>query len=214
MGKSCFLSDAVLKWCEPEDRKIYQRQCPDNFEPYIEVSGPLKPIANFLMQFPQKQQFQTRRKEALGRMREEILLELYNEELLAYGFAIGKNDRSPRLIPWEFWENAEVDWNDGTVKNGESKYNRLRIIDPYQYPELELQPKIGRKTYKKEIHSACEELYKLDNGFFQLTNKEKARLVREHIKSRYPKIDIYGPGMGDDTVRKLIKELEKKHLKA
>ena len=207
------LSVAVGEWCDPEDREIYDRPLPDNDRPYKPEDGLLQAIAGVSSWYLATRECERKKAEALERMREEILLQLFNEALLAYGFAIGKNDRSPRLISPEFWDNAEVDWGKEIADNGNSKFNRLRIIEPSEYPELELQPKIGRSTNKEEIYSACKALSKRDEDFSQLPNKKKIQQVRDHIKSEHPEIDVDGPGMGDDAIRKRIKEFKDKNVK-
>ena len=207
------LSEAVLKWCDPQDREIFERQLPDDYLALKEGEKPFQTLSRMLVSHLEIKGCQRQKANALEIMREEILLKLFNEELLAYGFAMGRNDRSPRLISPEFWYNAKVDWEQEIVDNGNSKFNRLRIIDPYEYPELELQPKIGRPTKKEKIYSACKELFKRDNGFFQLVNKTKVQKVREYIKHKHPEIDVYGPSMGDDAIRKRIKEFKDKYVK-
>ena len=211
--KGCFLSVAVRKWCDPADREIFECPLPDVDRPRKEGDGPLQAVADVVVRYQETKECQRKKAEALERMREEILSLLFNEDLLAYGFAIGGNDRSPRLISSEFWDNAEVDWDNEIADNGNSKFNRLRIIDPSEHPELGLQPKIGRPSNKEKIYSACEALIQRDEDFFRLPNKRKIQRVRDHIKFEHPEIDVDGPGMGDDAIRKRIKEFKDKYVK-
>lgn len=211
--EGCCLSVAVRTWCDPEDREIYECPLPDHDRLFKAEDGWLQHIRGALSWHMETRECERKKDEALEKMRDKIVFRLIKEDLLAYGFVVGKNNRSPRLISSEFWDNAEVDWVKEIADNGNSKFNRIRIIDPSEYPELELKAKIGRPSHKEKIYSACEALIERDKEFFRLPNKTKIQRVRDYIESKYPEIDVDGPGMGDDVIRKRIKEFKDKNVK-
>lgn len=152
------------------------------------------------------QQFQ-RRKALVESMQSALCVRLLNEELYAYGSpAHTSSDRTPRRIHSEFWENPDINWEKGIANDANSKFQRIRIVDPRDFPEIELKPTIGRKTHKALIYQAIEGILPNCPEFEKLQNKQQIEKVREFIATKNPHLDPYeGKGFGDDAIRKHVK---------
>jgi len=137
-------------------------------------------------------------------MRKDLIQWLTDEDFYAFGFPVSpKPLRVPRLIICDFWINAEIDWENEIAEDANLKFQRIRIVDPEEFPEIELRPKIGRRSYKLLIFKAIKEILKTNGDFQNETNKKKAEQIRDYIISHWPEIDPFGPGLGDDAIRKI-----------
>jgi len=138
-------------------------------------------------------------------MQKDLVCWLTQEEFFAYGFPVfPKPLRVPRLIICDFWINAEINWDSEIAEDANLKFQRIRIIDPEVFPKIERRPKIGRKSFKPLIYCAIEEILKNNQHFKNETNKKKAEQIRNYLISHHPKINPYGPGLGDDAIRKHV----------
>ncbi len=86
----------------------------------------------------------TRRAQLREAMQSDLLDWLLYEAHYAYGFPVRPSrDRTPRRIPSEFWENPDINWEKGIANDANSEFQRIRIVDPRDFSETELKPKIG-----------------------------------------------------------------------
>lgn len=81
----------------------------------------------------------------------------------------------------------------------------MKIIDPDDFPNFGLTPKIGRKSHRDKIEAAIKqldsELANFENGY---VHKERNELIRERIKQYHSDLDVYGKHFKDDTIRKIV----------
>lgn len=143
--------------------------------------------------------------EIVSSMKRDLIEWLVEGEFYAFGFpVIPKAERTPRRIPNEFWANAEINWNGDIANDEYNKFQRIRIIDPIEFPEIDLKPKIGRKTNRELIYKAIADSLQHNANFANETHKAKANSIREFLKASNRKINPYGPGFGDDAIRKHV----------
>jgi len=93
--------------------------------------------------------------ELLNEAREAIIVDLYNDELVGIG-QTGLHSRSRRydLIQSEFWYDAEADWKSDSARTIDREYVRIRVIDPYGYPQFEEKRGRGRPGVREKLFEA------------------------------------------------------------
>lgn len=197
------MNQAWLRWAAPNLRKKYEDDSAhDMFDENSDESAGMRVLLAInavgdALQRPQ-------RKENLRRIMQQEQVELLKQKtFIAYGFPANTNIRTPRRIEPDFWINNNINWENEFAEDANSKFIRIRIIDPDNFPNIDFKPKIGRKSYKPLIHNAIKEISRTNNNFLIQTHKEKAQQIRENISFHDPKINPYGPGLGDDTIRKI-----------
>lgn len=207
--KGTSLSEAWYDWSNDVLRKRFDKLggSPD-LEPN-EGQGLLDAMAGIASAL-QKVLDQPRQKTKITEeMKTDLLEWLSEEELLAYGFPIRPSPaRTPRRIDAAFWINPNVDWDRSTANDAVYAYQRIRIVDPKDFPKIDLKPKIGRKSNGDLIKKHAYLLFKRYPEAVDLTNKDKVLAVRKSIKKENSDIDAYGKGFGDDTIRKHVKTIE------
>lgn len=170
-------------------------------------SSPLERIGHILTAYNNNRARQTKFEELIARMRTHLRGKLASRSLTAYGFPVEPSpDRTPRRIRPEFWETADIEWPSDIAFDDFERFRRIKIIDPRNYPEAAIQPKIGRKTFKPLIYSGIRGIMHSDPEFPKKSNKLKIELVRNFIQEKCPEIDPYGNGLRDDAIRKHISE--------
>lgn len=138
-------------------------------------------------------------------MQRNLIQALSKGKLIAYAFPTWPSEaRIPRLIQSHFWVNAHIDWDNETAQDESNRFQKIRIINPKEFPSINFRPKIGRKSHADKITWAISEAEKQSQSFWDLTNKEKIAEVRKLIKSKWPEIKPDGPALGDDAIRKQI----------
>lgn len=153
-----------------------------------------------------------RRKYITDEMRKSLVTRLSNETLAAYAFPIWPSEvRIPRRIQGHFWINATIDWEHESASDESSHFHKIRVVDPGQFPELDLKPAIGRKTNRETIETALIECLRNDSNFINLNNKTKTEEIRKRIEATHPTLNPYGPGFHDDTIRKLVNSYLKRN---
>lgn len=89
----------------------------------------------------------------------------------------------------------------------DSEFQRIRIVDPHDFKEIELKLKIGRKSHKPLIYQSIEGILPNCPEFEKLQNSQQIEKVRKFIKKEYPHLDPYeGKGFGNDAIRKHVKD--------
>lgn len=142
---------------------------------------------------------------AVINMKRDLVEWLTEEDLFAFGNPVLPTaERTPRLISNEFWFNAKINWESDIANDEVSTFQRIKVVSPEDFPEINIKPKIGRKSHKPLIHEAIERLIGNDPNFENKSHKIKAKLIRGYIEKYSEGIDPYGPGLGDDAIRKIV----------
>lgn len=127
---------------------------------------------------------------------------LASGRLIAFAFPTWPSEaRIPRRIQDHFWVNSEINWEQETAQDQSYRFQKIRVIDPDQFPEIEFQPPIGRKTNREMIESALSDCLREIPKFADANNKFKIEEIRKRIKANNPECDPYGPGFHADTIR-------------
>lgn len=177
----------------------------DQQKPWISIINGI----SFVAQIPQlekaKIEHQARVQSAL---QDHLKFWLEMGELVGCGNQVSPvSTRVPRKIHFDFWRNAEIDWEKEIAKDAARVYQRILVVDPEDFPGRELFPGMGPKYFASEIREAMSELeIELRNfGTSEMPHKVRANFVRERVKRNHPKINTDGRGFDVDTIRRHFK---------
>ncbi|WP_373088741.1 hypothetical protein [Sneathiella sp.] len=93
----------------------------------------------------------------LNEEREEIIVELYNDELVGIGQTVlHSSSRRYDLIQSEFWYDADADWKSCSARTIDREYVRIRVIDPYKYPQFAEKKGRGRPGVRDKLFEALD----------------------------------------------------------
>tara|TARA_R110002049_G_scaffold306155_2_gene504132 strand:- start:86 stop:751 length:666 start_codon:yes stop_codon:yes gene_type:complete len=93
--------------------------------------------------------------ERLNEAREEVIVDLYNDELVGFGqTGLHSSSRRYDLIQSEFWYDADADWKSGSARTIDREYVRIRVIDPYKYPQFAEKKGRGRPGVRDKLYEA------------------------------------------------------------
>ncbi|HCY54483.1 MAG TPA: hypothetical protein DF715_02770 [Oceanicaulis sp.] len=190
----------------------------DSWEPEIASNGPksfwegLGTFATGAVEFRRNLSL---KKELRTRFEERLLDELFNEGLYGYGYPIGPSPaRMPRRIDPAFWDNAIVDWQEGKARLDNVSFNRIRLVDPANYPQFDLSPKRpGPISHADKIRWAISHHTKTDNDFWEKTDVIRIKRMRISIKSEFGIDTSSVRGFGDKTFEKYLLKFKKVHSK-
>ena len=199
------LNEAWDVWATEENYKKLEEEHENYFSnpsENISFADGLRRLSSGVLKFNKLQQDKTA---ALSRMRRDLIEWLTEEELFALGFPVlPAAERTPRLISKEFWINAKIDW-EGEIANDEvSKFQRITVVGPEDFPEINIKPKVGRKSHKDLIIRAIQELEKITSDFENYTNKNKTNRIWDYLNIHNPELIRDSRGLKDDTLRKII----------
>lgn len=147
-----------------------------------------------------------RKEELRSRFEERILDELLNEYFFGFGYPVEPSPaRMPRRIDPVFWDSAIVDWNEGKAWLDNVAYNRVRIIDPLDFPQFNLTPKRpGPISYADEINWAIAYHTENEPDFWKKTDSIRINRMRKSIKQEFGIDTQTLRGFGDKTFEKFI----------
>ena len=203
------LSEAWYVFASPPLREAYDL-------PAEEIKIPEKPaadgwefaanVANFLRKsIAQPKQHAQRLMDLKAEMQTDLFDWLLERDLFAFGHQISPSEvRNYRKIPSDFWNGARPDWDNDAASDVVRRFHKILVIDPEDFEGFDFEPKIGRRSHKAKIEDAIKALnVEIEDFRTGKTHKEKNALIRERILLKYPKIDVYGYGFGDDAIRKI-----------
>jgi hypothetical protein len=145
------------------------------------------------------------RENIIQEMRKSLLEKLSKDSLIGMAFPIWPSEaRIPRPIHAPFWINSDIDWEAGMASDASSKFHKIRIINPADFPAINFKPAIGRTTHRDLIYAATAECVARDPDFPEKTNQRKVDIVRLQIRTIQPGLDPSGKGLGEAAVRKHI----------
>lgn len=194
------LSDAWLRFA-PRDLASEYERAPGFFESLDLNSKPdsgweiLKSFSDGLS----KSQYRTELEKAI---KEHLLDELFNDELIATGYReLPSPGQSPVVINPARFENDDPDWFEGTLEAHGFRYGRIRITDPALMKSgLNSEPKDGSIS---AIDNAIAQLLKTNPQFSDLPRKTSCELVRKFLGAAYRP----GNGLSDQNISKAIVRL-------
>ncbi len=151
------------------------------------------------------------RSELIEKIKDEVICDLYNEDLYAYGYPVAPSRaRTPRKIDPNFWYDPKVDWDGCAASTLQNSFYRIRVIDPDNYPQLDFSPKTpGPKSKRNIIMEALEFHHKNDEDFWYITDVKRIHRLKKTIKHNFPEIDILQRGFGEKNFQKYILEFKK-----
>jgi hypothetical protein len=151
-------------------------------------------------------------------MKDDVRDMLSSGELVAFGYSTGGSGRvKKQSIEPEFWDNATIDWDNGTASDDIAQYRRIRVAVEEPAPVSEQKPagdiatkrNPGRPTKRDMILDAIRVCDEADQKFKSLGRKSQKAQIREQMRHDHPNIDPYGSGYGDKTLEKYIREYYK-----
>jgi hypothetical protein len=147
------------------------------------------------------QQNRTRRKELEIDLKERLLTDLLNEELMVTAFRVKPtHSQTPVIIKAEYFYGYDPDWHKETFEAFGLQYHQLRVVDPRQldleYGKLE-KPRVGSGDV---IKSVIDELIEVNPKFCELGRKIAAEEIRKKLKMSHFK----GNGLSDQNLAKYI----------
>jgi len=136
-------------------------------------------------------------------MQDDVCNKLSSGGLGACRSAAGGQAKKPA-----FWDNAEIDWDNGKASDDIAHYRRIRVAlpehesVPEQAPAADTSSKRdpGRPPTGHIILAAIEVCDAADPQFSQLRRKLQEQRVREQIKRDRPEVDTEGGGFTPKTI--------------
>lgn len=130
-------------------------------------------------------------------MKEHLLEELFNAQLLATGYrSAPSRSQAPVLIDPEKFEHGDPDWKDETFEAHGITYCRIRVTHP-----ANCQPAPARdKGSREAIDAAIDYLKSVNPGFCKLKRKIACEEIRQFLGSD----EIAGNGLSDVNLSKAI----------
>jgi hypothetical protein len=191
------LADAWLNFATPEMRAKF-----DGIEGPIETfthTAQSSPDSGFWNAVSAGFAAKSGRDALIREMREHLLEELFNSEIIAIGFRLYPS-KSPRpvAIDANFFEGSKINWSDSTAQWLGKVYINVRAISPHD-PDL-FQYEQASKGSVDAIDRAITELRLSNPGFCDLPRKSSCQLVRERIGISA----IDGDGLSDQNIAKRV----------
>jgi hypothetical protein len=139
-------------------------------------------------------------KAAIDRLKDSLLLDLSNSDLMAFGFRSSPSkSNNPVNIDPIFFDNPKVNWNDCSAEFNGKSYISIRIVDPEKLVQ-DKKLQIGRPSSGEIINSAIKDLI-LENPKFC---NQPRKIACDQIRGKIGKIEIKGSGFSDVNLAKYI----------
>lgn len=135
-------------------------------------------------------------------MKEHLLTELFNDQLIATGYREFRSiSQSPVIIDPAKFENDDPDWQSETLETQGVRYGRIRIADPaLMSGVLNSKPRGGSIA---AIDNAITQLAKANPEFADWPRKTACHLVKNYLGVTYKK----GNGLSEENISKAIVRL-------
>ena len=142
---------------------------------------------------------------------DRILDELFDEELYGFGYPVEPSPaRMPRRIDPAFWDGCEVAWGDGKAWLDNLFFNRIRIVDPNDYPQFDLAPKRpGPISHADKINWAISHHAENNDDFWEKGDAIRIGRMRKSINDEFGIDTNSVRGFSDKTFEKYILEFKK-----
>lgn len=130
-------------------------------------------------------------------MKEEVLTDLFNGQLLATAYReFPSRSPSPVIIDPAKFENDDPDWQMETLVAYGFRYGRIRICSPETLPPVHSKPKGSSNA----IGDAIDQLIQENSDFCELPRKTACQKIRDYLGAK----EIAGNGMSDQNLAKAI----------
>ncbi|MBY0344658.1 MAG: hypothetical protein K2Q29_12455 [Sphingomonadales bacterium] len=130
-------------------------------------------------------------------LKEHLLTELFNRQLLATGYRLAPSrSQAPVLIDPERFDYAEPDWRDETFEAEGITYSRIRVTDPSNCQPTPVKDKGSREAIDAAIHH----LKCVNPGFCKL----KRKIACEEIRKFLGEEENAGNGLSFQNLSKAI----------
>lgn len=146
-------------------------------------------------------------------LRERLLDELFNSNLIAVGFrVVPTTSRGPVSIASEHFYDAEAFWHQDALEAVGYRYERVRVLNP-NAADAQAVPrrKIGRPGSREKIVAAIQSQLELDPELGALPRKTACGRVRRQIRDSGFAFDLKNPpkgsGLNDANITKIIVEI-------
>lgn len=140
------------------------------------------------------------RKLIIDEARELLLDELFNSNLLAFGYRLTPSEsRGPVQIDAVFFEYPEIDWDANSAEFNGKSYRAIGIIDPNEIPNADKQKK-GRPSSGDVILGAIKELILRNPEFCSQSRAVACQQIRIFIGQP----EVPGNGLSDKNLEKYI----------
>lgn len=144
----------------------------------------------------------TQRAELESELREQLLIELFNDELHAYAYRVSPSrSRSPVRIAAELFDVHDPDWQSETLLARGIEYAEIRIVDPIRIAGFQRR-RTGRKGSAQAIRDAIAALQSEGFDLCGIPRKVACDAIREKIGNSYAK----GSGFSNVNLSKYILE--------
>lgn len=135
------------------------------------------------------------RREKEDQLREELLTDLFNAQIIATGFRERPSlSSAPVLIDAEHFAEGVADWEQSKFEANGRIWNRVRVSSPIE-PTVRKVPNSG-----EAINSAIHALIEKNTEFAIAPRKKQCDLVRKEIGRTY----CSGNGLSDQNIAKRI----------
>ena len=135
---------------------------------------------------------------------------LFNESYFGFGYPIAPYlARTPRRIDPALWDGFTIDWSVGKVWLDNIAFNRVRIVDPYDYPQFDLAPKRpGPISYADQINWALKYHSENDPDFWELTDLIRTKRLKKTIYREFNINPDQVRGFSNKTFEKYISKFK------
>lgn len=189
------LSRAWLEFAPPALRSEFEK-IPEFLNAISQISemeireNPIQRLASVAMD-------SAARKRLERAMKEEVLTDLFNGQLLATAYRERPSrSQSPVLIDPTKFDNDDPDWQKETLAAHGIRYGRIRICNPEMQRPVQSQPKGSIKA----IDDAIDHLIQVNSDFCELPRKAACQRIRDYLGAK----EIAGNGMSDQNLAKFI----------
>lgn len=143
---------------------------------------------------------------ACADLRADLCARLYDAVLLAYAHQVAPTPtRTHRRIQPDFWSRPNVSWENDVASDALRTFQRIVIIDPAHFPELEARPRVGGHTERERIYAALAVVALQDDFGIKPSNIQRQR-VRKELKRQFPQLDLEAGYFHDDTLQRHMKQ--------
>lgn len=138
-----------------------------------------------------------RRAELEGEIKEWLLTELFNGELIATGYREAPSiSQSPVVIDPDKFDDPELDWRRETLTAHGIRYGRIKITSP----KITQNPYLKATGSISVIDAAIEKLKSSDPQFSKGSRKLDCQKVRNYLQANHDA----GYGLSDINISKAI----------
>jgi len=142
----------------------------------------------------------------LGQLREELqetlLDELFNDQLAAFAYRVSPSrSREPVRIAAELFDDAELDWKNGTISARGCTYSEICVIDLHAMQNW-MQSRPGPKGSGDAIRAAIISLQTREVDLCGIPRKEAIELIRAEFGHEHQR----GSGLSHVNLAKYLLE--------